>query len=126
MDPSSIEAGLENLCLGDELTRVMATRLGAIPKISSPAASKVSPPPATTVANPLPSTRLAPPTTPVVLRRQQKKKNRKDRRRNDADGPGKCWGGGGLVVHIVPTGESGPLTKPNHFLEKVEFTVIYW
>ena len=83
MEPNSLEAGLESLCLDDELSRVVATRLGAIPKIFPSQASPLPPllPPA--------AARLAPPTTPAVLRRQQKKKNRKDRRRNtDADEAG--------------------------------------
>ena len=93
MEPNSLEAGLESLCLDDELSRVVATRLGAIPKIFPSQASPLPPllPPA--------AARLAPPTTPAVLRRQQKKKNRKDRRRNtDADEAGiqhvlfRVWG----------------------------------
>jgi hypothetical protein len=85
MDPNSLEAGLESLCLDEELSRVVATRLGAIPKTMS-AVGKELPPPS---PSPLP-TRLEPPTTPAVLRRQQKKKNRKDRRRyNEGDDTGR-------------------------------------
>jgi hypothetical protein len=86
MDANSIEAGLENLCLDEELTRVMAARLGAIPKTCPPPPVAKNPLPASAV-NP-PMARLAPPSTPVVLRRAQKKKNRKDRRRNDAEDSG--------------------------------------
>ncbi len=86
MDANSIEAGLENLCLDEELTRVMAARLGAIPKTCPPPPVAKNPPPASAVNSPM--ARLAPPSTPVVLRRAQKKKNRKDRRRNDAEDSG--------------------------------------
>jgi hypothetical protein len=86
MDANSIEAGLENLCLDEELTRVMAARLGAIPKTCPPPPVAKNPSPPSTV-NPQ-MARLAPPSTPVVLRRAQKKKNRKDRRRNDAEDSG--------------------------------------
>ena len=60
MEPNSLEAGLESLCLDDELSRVVATRLGAIPKIFPSQASPLPPllPPA--------AARLAPPTTPAV------------------------------------------------------------
>jgi len=75
MESASIADGIENLCLGEELSQVVASKLGAIPKINP----KKSPPPPEIPPPKVPH--LAAPLTPAGLKRQQKKKNRKDRRR---------------------------------------------
>jgi len=70
----SLADGIEQLCLGDELSQVVATRLGAIPKVTSQSADGPPPP-------------LATPGTPQTgQRRQTKRRNRKDRRRPTLDG----------------------------------------
>jgi len=76
MESNSIADGIENLCLGDELSQVVASKLGAIPKINP---KKSSPPPPE--IPPIKVPHLAAPLTPAGLKRQQRKKNRKDRRR---------------------------------------------
>eukprot|EP00090_Calanus_glacialis_P015757 TRINITY_DN24832_c0_g1_i2.p1 TRINITY_DN24832_c0_g1~~TRINITY_DN24832_c0_g1_i2.p1 ORF type:complete len:434 (-),score=139.61 TRINITY_DN24832_c0_g1_i2:119-1420(-) len=75
MESNSIADGIENMCLGEELSLVVASKLGAIPKINL----KKSPPPPEIPPPKVPH--LAAPLTPAGLKRQQKKKNRKDRRR---------------------------------------------
>jgi len=83
MESNSIADGIENLCLGDELSQVVASKLGAIPKLHP----KKSPPPSE--IPPIKVPHLVAPLTPAGLKRQQRKKNRKDRRRpgNDDDEP---------------------------------------
>ena len=76
MESNSIADGIENLCLGDELSQVVASKLGAIPKINS----KKSPPPPE--IPPIKVPHLVAPLTPAGLKKQQRKKNRKDRRRS--------------------------------------------
>merc|ERR1711892_1620504 len=75
MESISIADGIENLCLGDELSQVVASKLGAIPKVNP---KKLSPPPDTP---PLKVAHLVAPLTPAGHKEQQRKKNRKDRRR---------------------------------------------
>eukprot|EP00092_Neocalanus_flemingeri_P005600 GFUD01006032.1.p1 GENE.GFUD01006032.1~~GFUD01006032.1.p1 ORF type:complete len:454 (+),score=151.55 GFUD01006032.1:62-1363(+) len=75
MESNSIADGIENLCLSEELRLVVASKLGAIPKISP----KKSPPPE---MPPIKVPHLVAPLTPAGLKRQQRKKNRKDRRRS--------------------------------------------
>jgi len=79
MESNSIADGIENLCLGDELSQVVATKLGAIPKISP----KKSPTPPE--IHPIKMPHLISPLTPAGLKRQQRKKNRKDRRRSGTE-----------------------------------------
>ena len=75
MESSSIADGIENLCLGEELSQVVASKLGAIPKINP----KKSPPPPE--IPPIKVPHLAAPLSPAGVKKQQRKKNRKDRRR---------------------------------------------
>ena len=79
MESNSIADGIENLCLGDELSQVVASKLGAIPKINP----KKSPPPPEVPPPKVPH--LVAPLTPAGLKRQQRRKNRKDRRRTGTE-----------------------------------------
>lgn len=99
MESSSIATGIENLCLGDDLAEIVASRLGAVPK--TPIKKAVAPPVVTkgpNLASPqIPTTKgpglpkaevkntgIKNGTVPAAaLNKKQRRRNRKDKRKND-------------------------------------------
>merc|ERR1712098_755681 len=96
MESTSIADGIENLCLDEELTAVVYSKLGATPKSRPPTSS-------------VPES----PVTPSSVKRPQRRRNRKDRRQGGVD-----RGEAGGVPRAVEGGVTEEVTHKH--LTKVE------
>lgn len=105
MESSSIAAGIENLCLGDDLAEVVASRLGAVPKTPLKKAIAASGEPKVLYPPPVPPLPIKGPSLPKAevkngpslpkpqakngnvptpaMAKKQRRRNRKDKRKND-------------------------------------------